>query len=100
MKPATLHGLVRLLRQLLDDLAAAETPAPSAAPPCQTQGDHQPYIRADMSPCCARHDDDFTARNRRINRFVIDLARAPEPGPGVSPQARDHIQERLCDRRA
>jgi hypothetical protein len=102
MKPATLHALVKLLRQLLDDVAEAETPtSPTPQPPIvpPQQGDHRPYLRADMSPCCAKHDDDFTSRNRRINRFVIDLLRAPEPNPALTQQAREYIQARLGDRR-
>jgi hypothetical protein len=78
------------------ELAKASVTRDDHQPPIvrPQQGDHRPYLRADMSPCCAKHHNDFTSRNWRIKRFVIDLTRTPEPNPAVSPQARAYIAER------
>jgi hypothetical protein len=82
--------LKQALTAIVDAMLPEDKPAPPPAPPSPPP-DHAPYIKADMSMCCSRHDDEFERRMRPYQGSLVmplhewikasEIARTRESNP-------------------
>jgi hypothetical protein len=99
MNRKMVQDMLVVLQRLLEALVHDARPAPPPTPPARPEADHQAYITADSSLCCARHDREFEASVRRARPTILvpleDLLRPPPLSPSPTGDVAWYLQERL-----